>query len=86
MDMEYRIENIDYLISANYRLSNYDKSLLNTYFMENGMGKFDYFKGKTREIRIIIDEFLKDKPKRKIDEFIEADDNDLKICYSTNCA
>ena len=86
MDMEYRRENIDYLISANYRLSNYDKSLLNTYFMENGMGKFDYFKGKTREIRIIIDEFLKDKPKRKIDEFIEADDNDLKICYSTNCA
>lgn len=79
MDMEYRKENRDYLISANYRLSNYDKSLLNTYFMDNGMGKFDYFKGKTREIRKIIGEYLKDEPKRKIDESIEVDDNDLII-------
>lgn len=43
------------------------------------MGKFDYFKGKTREIRKIIGEYLKDEPKRKIDESIEVDDNDLMI-------
>lgn len=79
MDMEYRRENIDYLISANYRLSDYDKSIINTYLMDNGMGKFDDFKGKTREIRKIIGEFLKDEPKRKIDESIELDDNDLMI-------
>lgn len=79
MDMEYRKENRDYLISANYRLSHYDKSIINTYFMDNGMGKFDDFKGKTREIRSIIGEFLRDEPKRKIDESTEIDDNDLMI-------
>lgn len=79
MDMEYRRENIDYLISANYRLSDYDKSIINSYLMDNEMGKFDDFKGKTREIRKIIGEYLKDEPKRKIDESTEIDDNDLMI-------
>lgn len=79
MDIEYKRDNIDYLISANYRLSDYDKSIINTYVMDNGMGKFDDFKGKTREIRRIIGEYLKDEPKRKIDESIEIDDSDLMI-------
>lgn len=68
MEMIYSEENKDYIIKANYRLSNYDASVINTYKMG---------KGKTQKIRSIIGEYLSDKSKRKIDESIEINDNDL---------
>lgn len=79
MEMVYNEENNDYLIKANYELSDFDRSLINTYFMDNGMGKYDYFHGQTFKIRSIIGEYLSTYPKRKIDENVEIDDNDLIV-------
>lgn len=79
MDMMYSEDDGDYIIKANYRLSGYDKSVINTYFMDNGMSKFDDFKGTAAKIRSIIGEYLLDKPKRKIDETINIDDYSLMI-------
>lgn len=79
MDMTYSEKDNDFLIKANYRLSDYDRSVINTYFMDNGMGRYDDFKGQTFKIRSIIGEYLSTKPKRKIDESIKIDDNDLII-------
>lgn len=73
MDMIYSSKDTSYLIKANYRLSNNDKSIINTYFMDNGMGRFEHFKGETFKIRNIIGEWLSNYPKRKIDENIEVD-------------
>ncbi len=75
MDIEYS----DYLIKANYRLSDYDRSVINTYFMDEGMGKYDDYKGQTFKIRSIIKEWLTNFPKRKIDESIEVDEQNLSI-------
>lgn len=69
----------DYIIQANYRLGDYDRSVINTYFMDGGMGEYTDFKGQVFEIRKIIEEYLADVSKRKIDNIIDIDENDLLI-------
>ena len=59
MDMLYSENDNDYVVKANYRLSNYDRSVINTYFM---------VKSKTAEIRKVIGEFLEKQPKREIND------------------
>lgn len=73
MEMEYSEKEHDYLIKANYRLSNSDKSIINTYFMDNGMSKFEHYKGQAFKIRNIIGEWLSYYPKRTIDENVEVE-------------
>lgn len=75
MEMMYSKDDDDYIIKANYRLSDYDLGCLNTYYMSDG--KLE--KGKTAEIRKLIGEFLSGQPKRKIDETIEVDENALIV-------
>lgn len=79
MDMVYSDKDSDCLIKANYKLSDFDRSIINTYFMDNGMGKYDDFRGKTYQVRKIIEEYLSEFPKRKIDESIEVTKNDLIV-------
>lgn len=79
MDMIYSEKDQDYLIKANYKLSDFDKSVITTYFMDHGMGRYDNYKGQTFKIRSIIGEYLFTYPKRKIDENVEIDENDLVI-------
>ncbi len=79
MDMVYSEKDNDYLVRANYKLSDFDRSVINTYFMDNGMGKFDDFKGQTFKIREIIKEYLSNQQKRQIDESVEIDNNDLMV-------
>lgn len=79
MNMVYSDKDNDYLIKANYKLSDYDRSVINTYFMDNGMGKYDDFKGQTFKIRSIIGEWLADYPKRKIDDSIEIEKKNLLV-------
>lgn len=79
MDMIYSDKDNDYLIKANYKLSDYDRSIINTYFMDNGMGQYDDFKGQTFKIRSIIGEWLADYPKRKLDESIEIEEQNLLV-------
>ena len=79
MNLEFDKEINDYVITANYFLSDYDKSVISTYFMDNGMSKYDDYKGTAWKIRQIIQEYLSDKPKRMIDESIEIDPHDLII-------
>ena len=75
MEMMYSKDDEDYIIKANYKLSDYDLGCLNTYYMPDGkLGK-----GKTAEIRKLIGEFLSGQSKRKIDETIEFDENSLMI-------
>ena len=73
MEMEYSEKEHDYLIKANYNLSGFDKSIINTYFMDNGMSQFDHFKGQAFKIRSIIGEWLSYYPKRKIEKNVEVD-------------
>lgn len=70
MEMEYSEKDKDFVISANYKLGDYDRSVINTYFMN---------KAKVTEIRNIIDEFLSNQSKRKIDESIGIEEKDLMI-------
>ncbi len=79
MEMIYSDKDGDYLIKANYKLSDFDRSVINTYFMDNGMGKYDDFKGQTYKIRKIIEEYLSSQPKRKLDVSTEVDKSDLII-------
>ena len=79
MDMVYIDNAKDHLIKANYKLSDFDRSVINTYFMDNGMGKYDDFKGQTFKIRSIIGEWLTNYPKRVIDESIEIEEQNLII-------
>lgn len=79
MDMVYSDKDNDYLIKANYKLSDFDRSVINTYFMDNGMGQYDDFKGQTFKIRNIIGKWLADYPKRKIDETIEIEEQNLLV-------
>lgn len=79
MDMTYSEEEKDYIIKANYQLSNYDKSVINTYFMDNRMGQYDDFKGTAYKIRAIIGEYLTRQLKRKIDETVVVTDDALII-------
>lgn len=75
MDMIYSEEDEDYIIKANYRLSEYDRSVINTYFMPGGRCG----EGKTAEIRNLIGEYISDQPKRIIDGSAEIDEKDLVI-------
>ena len=79
MEMVYSNNDKDYLIKANYKLGDYDKSVITTYFMDKGMGRYDDFKGETFKIRSIIGEWLADYPKRKIDESIEVEEQNLNV-------
>lgn len=79
MDMVYSDKDNDYLIKANYKLSDYDRSVINTYFMDNGMGKYEDFKGQTFKIRSIIKKWLADYPKRRINESAEIENQNLLI-------
>lgn len=75
MDMVYIKEEDDYIIKANYRLGEYDRSVINTYFMPGGT----WGEGKTAEIRNLIGEYLSEQPRRKIDDTIEIDETSLMI-------
>ena len=75
MDMVYSEKDNDYLIRANYKLSDFDRSVINTYFMPGGQCG----EGKTKEIRNIIGEYLSSQQKRQLDENVEIDNNDLII-------
>lgn len=79
MNIEYSDKEKDYVIKANYKLSEYDRSVINTYFMDNGMSKFDDYRGTAWQIRNIIGEYLSNHPKRVIDESVEIDENDLLV-------
>lgn len=76
MTMEYSPKNSDYLIKANYLLTDGDYSTLNTYYMDHGLGKLG--KGTTKEIRDIIAKYVSALPKRTIPE-IEIEETDLEI-------
>lgn len=75
MDMIYSENDDDYIIKANYRLSEYDRSVINTYFMPGGR----WGEGKTTEIRNLIGEYLSEQPKREIDDTIEIDETALMV-------
>lgn len=75
MDMVYSEKNNDYLIRANYKLGDFDRSVINTYFMPGGQ----FGEGKVKEIRNIIGEYLSNQQKRQLDESVEIDNNDLII-------
>lgn len=70
MDMVYSEKDNDYIIKANYQLSDYDRSVINTYWMEIP---------KREKIRNIIGDYLTCQEKRKIDESIEVDDKSLLV-------
>lgn len=74
MDLVYSEEDSAYVLKANYRLSDFDKSVINTYFMDNKMSQFDHYDGTARKIRNIIGEWLKDFPKKEIDDKAEIED------------
>lgn len=79
MDIFYNSDINDYVIKANYKLSNYDKSIINTYFMDNGMSKYDDYMGTAWEIRNIIRDYLANKPKRVIDQSVNVDDKEIMV-------
>lgn len=76
MELENGLDDSSLVLKANYRLSDFDKSIINTYFMDNGMSRFDNFKGQVYEIRNIIGEWLERFPKRELNENVQVDD-----CY-----
>lgn len=73
MDMIYLEKEDDYLIKANYRLSAYDKSVINTYFMEG----HDNPRGKATQIRSIIGEYLLTEEKRNLDLEAEITEKEM---------
>lgn len=75
MNMIYSENDDDYIIKANYKLSEFDRSVINTYFMPGGR----YGEGKTKEIRNLIGEYLSEQPKRGIDDTIEIDETTLMV-------
>jgi len=58
------------LIFPTYKFSDYDRSVINTYFMP---------KNRQEEIRKVITDYLSDMPKRKINCNEQFNDNNLKI-------
>lgn len=70
MDMIYSNKDNDYLIKVNYKLSDYDRSVINTYFMN---------KEQVLKIRIIIGEWFENHSKRKIDEYVEIEGQNLLV-------
>lgn len=70
MEMVYSEEEQDYIIKPNYKLSCFDRSIINTYFMN---------KNDVKKVRDIIGEWLSNYPKREIDESIQINDNELMM-------
>lgn len=68
IDIEY--ENDDRVFKANYKLSDFNLSLIGTYFMDKDM---------VDKVRTIIGEYLKDMPKRKIDVSKQILDENLMV-------
>lgn len=62
MEIEYDKHANDYLLKANYMFGNYDKSILNTYFINND---------DKEKIHSQIEEYLENFPKRTIEETTE---------------
>lgn len=58
IDINYDKENEDFILSANYRLKEYDRSIINIYYMKDK---------RVKEIRNVIDTYLKNQPKDEID-------------------
>ena len=79
MDMEYSEKDNDYIISANYHFSEFDRSVINTYFMDNGMGQYKDYKGTTWKIRNIISSYVSTKQKRVIDESTEVSEKESSV-------
>ena len=68
MNKQYSENENDYIISANYKLSDYDRSVINTYFMDHATAA---------KIRNIKGEYLAEQPKRKIEAATEVNENDI---------
>ncbi|MCI8393933.1 MAG: hypothetical protein HFH86_00410 [Bacilli bacterium] len=68
--MDFIEQDSKIMIAANYQLSDYDRSMLNTYFMSER---------KVQEIRNLIEEFVSCQPKRKIKESEETTENDIIV-------
>lgn len=79
MDMEYNDKYHDYVVKANYMLSEYDRSVINTYFMDYGSSRYEDYKGTPGKIRNVIGEYLSNQSKRSIDKSIEIEEKDLLI-------
>lgn len=79
MVMIYSESDKDYIIKANEKFGCYDESVINTYFMDDGMGKYDDYKGKVYQIRSTIGEWLSNKPKRQLNDFIDVSDQELLV-------
>ena len=65
-----KTDEANYLIKANYKLSDFDISVINTYFI---------YSGDRKKITDRIKVYLKDKPKRKINMDIQVNENELMI-------
>lgn len=70
MDMSFDETKGENVIRANYRLSNYDRSEINTYFMDET---------KVEEIRSIISEYVDKQPKRRINEYLTPTEDIVKL-------
>lgn len=68
MDMILSQKDNDYIIKANYKLSSYDTSVINTYFMEKQI---------VENIRNLINEYLENLPKRQLNEEVDIDNERL---------
>ena len=71
IDLVYNQKMAEYEMRANYKLSDYDTSIINTYYMDGGMSRIPSHKGNAYKIRKIIEKFLKDKPKRSLNNSID---------------
>lgn len=70
LEIEYDDKLKDYVIKPNYRLSAFDNSIINTYFMN---------KSDVDIIRKIIEIYLQEQPRRKIDTSVKVDEQNLFI-------
>lgn len=70
MDMKYSENDNDYIIKANYQLSPFDESIINTYFMHDKRPK---------EIRNRIKDYLSNQSKRVLDETFLQSDKEIEI-------
>lgn len=70
MNMEHGNKAGSYIIKANYKLSGYDKSVINTFYMN---------RLEVVEIRSVIADWLRDYPKREEYESTCVDENELMI-------
>ena len=77
--MDYIEKENDYLIKANYKLGSYDMSIINTYFNDNGMGRYEDFKGETYKIRNIIGEYLQNQEKRQLNTKVSLTNDEIII-------